>query len=75
MEESGLLRVEPKEPTEVPAVLTLVKKDCEGEACRRELEEELDWDWRLGREWDWRLGREWDWRLARRAAKPPLEGS
>ena len=42
MEESGLLRVEPKEPTEVPAVLTLVKKDCEGEACRRELEEELD---------------------------------
>ena len=43
MEESGLLRVEPKEPTEVPAVLTLVKKDCEGEACRRELEEELDW--------------------------------
>ena len=42
MEESGLLRVEPKEPTEVPAVLTLVKKDCEGEAWRRELEEELD---------------------------------
>ena len=67
MEESGLLRVEPKEPTEVPAVLTLVKKDCEGEAWRQELEEELDWDWRLGVEWDWRL--------ARRAAKPPLEGS
>ena len=54
MEESGLLRVEPNEPTDVPAVLTLVKKECEGEAWRRELEEELDWDWRLGVEWDWR---------------------
>ena len=44
---SGLLRVVPREPKEVPAVLTLVRKDCEGEAWR--LEEELEGDWILAR--------------------------
>ena len=53
---SGLLRVVPREPKEVPAVLTLVRKDWEGDACRRRLEEEE--------------GLEGFWRLARRAANP-----
>ena len=43
---SGLLRVVPREPKEVPAVLTLVRKDWEGDARRlaRRLgeEEELE---------------------------------
>ena len=45
---SGLLRVVPREPKEVPAVLTLVRKDWEGEARRLE-EEELEGVWRLAR--------------------------
>ena len=50
---SGLLRVVPREPKEVPAVLTLVRKDWEGEARRLartlEEEEELEGVWRLAR--------------------------
>ena len=53
---SGLLRVVPREPKEVPAVITLVRKDWEGEAWRLEKEEE-------------RL--EGVCRLARRAPNPP----
>ena len=55
---SGLLRVVPREPKEVPAVLTLVRKDWDGEAWRlaRILEEEEEGDC---------------WRLARRAPNPP----
>ena len=55
---SGLLRVVPREPKEVPAVLTLVRKDWDGEAWRlaRRLEEGLEGDC---------------WRLARRAPNPP----
>ena len=64
---SGLLRVVPREPKEVPAVLTLVRKDWEGEACKSLEEEGLDGDCRLAR----RLGLDGDWRLARRAPNPP----
>ena len=55
---SGLLRVVPREPKEVPAVLTLVRKDWDGEAWRlaRRLEEGLEGDC---------------WRLASRAPNPP----
>ena len=58
---SGLLRVVPREPKEVPAVLTLVRKDWEGEARRLAR--------RLGEEEEERL--EGVWRLARRAPNPP----
>ena len=64
---SGLLRVVPREPKVVPDVLTLVRKDWEGEAWRSLEEEGLEEAWREGR----RLEVEGDWRLARRAPNPP----